>query len=275
MFAHDEIDRLSATVHRTIGNASHLAGLVREFARGPGQFDEHSAMATAGAFLAALGAGLGELAGSGPVLRHHFMGLHPQRPRRATSWHETAVVAAQRLYFAVLSAGDRLTAIERETSLLAGEDCRAADLRFLQGHWLAIVNYLAAVRLDFDGAELQARIEEERAIAKDRLQSPGDAAGDGEVSEKDRGQDGGQPDQVTREQAQLLALMGPEDARVAEIANDKTLTANGKMRKIALLDQRHVGNTAERWGVLLGVTSAAIRKTDFWKEIQLAQRKDD
>ena len=60
------------------------------------------------------------------------------------------------------------------------------------------------------------------------------------------------------------ALMGTESREVLNIANsDKPVDT--KMRDICGVDLRFLGYNSERWSELVGVTSAAIRQTYFWK----------
>jgi hypothetical protein len=58
-------------------------------------------------------------------------------------------------------------------------------------------------------------------------------------------------------------MLDENAARVAAIASG-TQSADQKMRDICDIDQRYYGCDSSRWADLLGVKSAAIRKTKFW-----------
>jgi len=70
------------------------------------------------------------------------------------------------------------------------------------------------------------------------------------------------------------ALMDETDRRILAIAGNG-FPADQRMRDIALLDKRFLGYSAPKWAQLLHVTDAAIRQTDFWKEIQRAKKAHD
>jgi hypothetical protein len=67
---------------------------------------------------------------------------------------------------------------------------------------------------------------------------------------------------LTREIAEsFLDDAGREILKIAR----STQSVDGKMRSICGLDRRCLGWNSPRWAEFLGVTSAAIRQTHFWK----------
>jgi len=66
----------------------------------------------------------------------------------------------------------------------------------------------------------------------------------------------------------LLESMGPEQARIVSVAGDKSKTVEHRMMEIAAIDRAYLGKDSEGWAALLGCSSAAIRKTAFWAQIQ-------
>jgi hypothetical protein len=62
--------------------------------------------------------------------------------------------------------------------------------------------------------------------------------------------------------------MGPEQARIVSVAGDKSKTVEHRMMEIAAIDRAYLGKDSEGWAALLGCSSAAIRKTAFWAQIQ-------
>jgi hypothetical protein len=72
--------------------------------------------------------------------------------------------------------------------------------------------------------------------------------------------------------AEVIALVSPDGARALLIAKDTEPTAEERMRLLVALDQRFAGFDSEQWATLLGVTPAAIRKTDYWKKELRADR---
>jgi hypothetical protein len=64
--------------------------------------------------------------------------------------------------------------------------------------------------------------------------------------------------------AVIESLLGDESRRVMQIAESEDHDTEKKLRLICAIDRRHLGWTSEQFGQLLGVRSAAIRKTRFW-----------
>lgn len=73
----------------------------------------------------------------------------------------------------------------------------------------------------------------------------------------------------------LAALAGSETLQLQSIAQDQTLSADDKLRRMASIDCRIYGKNGEELGEVCGVTAAAIRKTDWWKVNRKAVLKKD
>lgn len=71
----------------------------------------------------------------------------------------------------------------------------------------------------------------------------------------------------------LALLLGPEEARIADVAANKTKTVEQRMMEIVAIDKRFTAKDSEEWAVLLGCSSAAIRKLDFWDLIRKSPEK--
>lgn len=68
-----------------------------------------------------------------------------------------------------------------------------------------------------------------------------------------------------RNRAQAIdTLIDETGAKILEIARSDKST-DSKMREICELDNRAAGWKSAMWAKLLGVSDAAIRKTQFWK----------
>jgi hypothetical protein len=64
-----------------------------------------------------------------------------------------------------------------------------------------------------------------------------------------------------------VAAVADENAvAIINIAGDATKTAEQKMRTIYAIDNRVVGWDSPKWASVLGVSDAAVRKTDWWIE---------
>lgn len=73
-------------------------------------------------------------------------------------------------------------------------------------------------------------------------------------------------------------LSDDDDLRIRErimevVESDQSVDA--KMRAICSIDISKAGWSSTRWGKLLGVSAAAIRKTDFWKQLQEQRKRPD
>jgi hypothetical protein len=64
-----------------------------------------------------------------------------------------------------------------------------------------------------------------------------------------------------------LCMFDSTGAKVFEIARRKDLTANQKGLLILQLDDRYEGYNSDKWGKLLAVTGANVRKCEFWRNI--------
>jgi hypothetical protein len=60
------------------------------------------------------------------------------------------------------------------------------------------------------------------------------------------------------------AFLGDGHQEAMRIARDTRLSADDRMRQICRLDRRLLVWNSTRWGKLLGVSAAAVRKTHFW-----------
>jgi hypothetical protein len=75
--------------------------------------------------------------------------------------------------------------------------------------------------------------------------------------------DNGAPPRGPVSQKALETLLVDSEP-VLRVARDTNRTAEERALEICRLERRFLAWNAEQWGELLGVTSAAIRKTDFW-----------
>jgi hypothetical protein len=80
------------------------------------------------------------------------------------------------------------------------------------------------------------------------------------------------PAETSKEELRLLTLLG-DDTRKLDIARSSKST-DQKMRDIYEEDSRTLGWTSRAWGDLLGVTDAAVRSTDFWKNRERLRDRD-
>jgi hypothetical protein len=62
-----------------------------------------------------------------------------------------------------------------------------------------------------------------------------------------------------------LAAMDSNTGLIIQIAGDRAKSAEQRAREICDVDARFWGKNSPFWAELLGVSDAAIRKTDFWK----------
>lgn len=76
---------------------------------------------------------------------------------------------------------------------------------------------------------------------------------------------------------QLLAdVIGDEStSRIIQIAHEAGMTLEQKMEAISLIDRRFTGKQSSEWGVILGRTSNAVRKTAPWKRWRAARKAID
>lgn len=72
---------------------------------------------------------------------------------------------------------------------------------------------------------------------------------------------------------QLLKLVGDDEAlMVLAVARDPDKTANEKLGEICRIDRRFFGYDSARLGDLLGVDSAVIRQTEWWRTDRKKER---
>ena len=70
-------------------------------------------------------------------------------------------------------------------------------------------------------------------------------------------------------------MLDENSVKITSIAQDKTKSADERMKEIIRLDSRFKGKDSGGWGSLLDVTPAAIRQTDCWDAIRSEQRLPD
>jgi len=63
----------------------------------------------------------------------------------------------------------------------------------------------------------------------------------------------------------ILAIFGQENIAIFNIAHDASKTTDQKMAAIYAVDNRVLAWDSPQWAELLGVSDAAVRKTDWWK----------
>jgi hypothetical protein len=68
-----------------------------------------------------------------------------------------------------------------------------------------------------------------------------------------------------RTNAILAAVTDDITPKIIQVAGDKSLSSDDKLRLIVRLDSRFKAKTSGELGVLLEVTSSAIRDTEWWK----------
>jgi hypothetical protein len=66
----------------------------------------------------------------------------------------------------------------------------------------------------------------------------------------------------------LLAMFDEHDMEIVKIAGDSDLPVDDKAVSIMKIDSRYAGYDSPKWGQLLNVSAAAVRKCDFWKTLQ-------
>jgi hypothetical protein len=79
--------------------------------------------------------------------------------------------------------------------------------------------------------------------------------------------DGGPPATKAKASGNAVeALLRDEDSQAILNVTRSDKSADTKMREICGIDKRYLAWQSPQWSGLLGVDSAAIRKTKFWKE---------
>jgi hypothetical protein len=91
-------------------------------------------------------------------------------------------------------------------------------------------------------------------------QDPTDA-----MAELARGPEAGNS-QASADWEPVVAALGDESTfAIIKIAQDKAKSADERMRNIWVIDNRVLAWNSPKWAKVLGVTDAAVRKTDWWK----------
>jgi hypothetical protein len=193
------------------------------------------------------------------------------------SWHGLGLAVARAVlrnaYFATAAAdtGNRAEVVDG----MLGVGQQKTDL--IRKNWPAVENFLADATPDLDCDRLIMMIKHEGTRAA-RSTTPPASGKPKEDEAGKRAADDGKSSLVKKASAEmadrLMHLSGDDTAvQVLSVSRDATKTVNERLYALVKIDQRLEGYNSPKLAELLDVTSAAVRRTYFWKDRK--QRRED